>query len=114
MIKAGTIMRHYKGERYKVISVVHPLSEIPTLSHESTMYMNETERVLHTELNEKITVTTFYLGATAGRVYYSELNEYLVIYANLETGERFVRPIQMFFEHVIVKDVLVHRFEPEE
>jgi len=108
--KSLDLVTHYGGGEYIFLGAVHPKSEMPPLDR-----VHYRQSALHTEKEVQVTVTSFSNGTSP--VYYSDTeDEYLVLYQRVNSNEKFVRPIQMFFEHVHEPEVgeVEHRFSKKE
>jgi hypothetical protein len=104
-IKEGTEFTHKGGGKYRLLTILHPSSDMP----KSTP--NSTQTIFHTELEKEITMSNYVIDGTL--ISFSEVDEYLVLYMSLAEQKQEVlwaRPMQMFFEHVEHEGNFVRRF----
>lgn len=110
MVKFGDIFEHYKGGKYIFKGIIHPSSEKPK---PLVKYIAHDYSVFHTELGVKIRVVEVEsLDGSNGELYADNVDEYLVLYEAEDSGIKYARPIDMFFEHIVDEGILpVKRFE---
>lgn len=109
MVKEGLIFEHFKGRKYVLKGIVHPSSEMPKKDDSSEI------KTIHAETRETVRIRVFYIDYKTRVFYAVDVDEYLVLYQLLDGKQLFVRPIGVFFEHVVGEDNLpVKRFSPVE